>query len=175
MSTVLTLLSLAIVALVLARDWGHRKVTMFTLLRPLLAVVIIPFVAPGWNASGNGLTLEAVALAVGIALGLLTFSFMKVSVDASGQAWTDAGYPYAAAWIVLAAARLVIIYGSQHWFTRDLGMFLVNNHITVNAFADSIIFLSIAPVVVNRLAIVVRSRVLIGSHHAAAVASEPSS
>ena len=160
MSAALTLLSLAIVALVLARDWGHRKVTMFALLRPLIAVVIIPFVAPGWNATGHGLVLEIVALAAGIALGLLTFAFMKVSVDANGQAWTDAGYPYAAAWIVIAAARLIIIYGSQHWFTRDLGMFLVNNHISVNAFADSIIFLSIAPVVINRLAIVIRSRSL---------------
>jgi hypothetical protein len=160
MSVALTVLSLAIVALVLARDWGHRKVTLFALLRPLIGVIIIPFVAPGWTASGHGLVLEIAALAVGIALGLLTFAFMKVSVDASGQEWTDAGYPYAAAWIVIAAIRLILIYGTEHWFTRQVGTFLVNNHISVNAFADSIIFLSIGPVVVNRLAILVRIRTL---------------
>jgi hypothetical protein len=74
--------------------------------------------------------------------------------------WTDAGYPYAAAWIVIAAVRLILIYGTEHWFTLAVGTFLVNNHISVDAFADSIIFVSIGPVVVNRLAILVRSRTI---------------
>jgi hypothetical protein len=39
-------------------------------------------------------------------------------------------------------------------------MLLVDNHISVAAFADSIMFLFLAPVVVNRLAILVRSRTL---------------
>ena len=158
MSTILTFVSLAIVALVLARDWGHRKVTLFALLRPLVAVIIIPFVAPGWDLHGAGLPLEIGGLVAGVALGLLAVAFMKVSVDAEGQAWTDAGVPYAVIWIIIAAARLVVIYGSEHWFTQDLGMFLVSNHISVDAFADSVIFLAIAPVVANRLAILVRVR-----------------
>jgi hypothetical protein len=37
-------------------------------------------------------------------------------------------------------------------------MFLIQHHITVAAFADSIMFLSLAPVVSNRLAILVRSK-----------------
>jgi hypothetical protein len=167
-TTLVTLISLAVVALVLARDWGHRRVTLFALLRPLVAVVIIPFVAPGWDLSGHGLPLEVGGLVAGVALGLLAVFFMKVSVDTSGQAWTDAGLPYAAIWIVIAAARLIIIYGSQHWFTQDLGMFLINNHISVNAFADSIIFLAIAPVVANRLAILIRVRKISAGQHATA-------
>jgi hypothetical protein len=159
MSTALTLTSLAVVALVLLRDWGHRKVTLFALFRPLLAaVVIIPFVAPGWDFSGNGLALEAGSLLVGIALGLLAFAFMKVTVDGEGQAWTDAGFPYAAVWVTLAAGRQAFIYGCQHWFTRDLGLFLMNNRISIAAFADSVMFLALAPVAANRLAILLRSR-----------------
>jgi hypothetical protein len=171
MSTVLTILSLAIVVLVLARDWGHRRVTLLALCRPLIAVVIIPFVAPGWSAAGNGLLLEAAALVLGIAVGLLTFAFMKVSVDASGQAWTDAGYPYAVAWVVFTAARLIFVYGCQHWFTRQLGMFLVNNHVPLTAFADSIMFAFLAPVITNRLAIGIRSRLVAGHNHRAASAA----
>jgi hypothetical protein len=170
-TTIVTVISLAVVALVLARDWGHRRVTLFALLRPLIGIAIIPFVAPGWDLSGRGLPLEGGGLVVGVALGLLAFAFMRVSVDASGQAWTDAGLPYAATWIVIAAARLIVIYGSQHWFTQDLGMFLINNHISVNAFADSIIFLAIAPVVANRLAILIRVRMITAGQRATAQAA----
>lgn len=56
MSTAITLANLAIVALVLARDLGHRRATMFALLRPLLlAAVVIPFVMSGRSAGlGHG-------------------------------------------------------------------------------------------------------------------------
>jgi hypothetical protein len=69
------------------------------------------------------------------------------------QAWTDTGLPYTVIWVALAAVRLTLIYGTEHWFTRAIGKFLVNNHISVNAFADSIIFVAIAPVIANRLTI----------------------
>jgi hypothetical protein len=171
MSTALTIASLAIVALVLARDWGHRRVTLFALCRPLIAAaVILPFVAPGWSASGHGLLLEIAALVLGIAVGLGTAAFMRVSMDVTGQAWTDAGYPYAAAWVAFTAARLLFVYGCEHWFTRGLGMFLVDNHIAVTAFADSIMFVFIAPVVTNRLAIGIRTRMLAGRGRVAAAA-----
>jgi hypothetical protein len=159
MSTELTLASLLVVVLVLARDWGHRRVTLFALLRPwLAAAIIIPIVAPGFSASGDGIWLEAGGLVLGVAIGLLTLAFMKISVDAGGQAWTDTGYPYAAVWVAFAAARQILIYGSQHWFTKDLGLFLFDNHISVDAFAYSIIFLFLAPVVTNRLVILIRTR-----------------
>jgi hypothetical protein len=105
---------------------------------------------------------------VGVALGVVTMAFMTVSVDDSGQAWTDTGVPYAALWVVVAALRLILIYGTEHWFTQAVGTFLVNNHISVDAFADSIIFLAIGPVVANRLAILLRVRLISGSRRATA-------
>lgn len=159
MSIVLTLATLAIVAAILVKDWGHRRVTLLALVRPLvMAAVIVPFVMPGWDLSGSGLALEVGSLVAGASIGVLACSLLKVSVDKDGQAWTDAGYPYAIVWIVYAAARQLFIYGCQHWYSRDLGEFLIHNHITVAAFADSIMFLSLAPVVSSRLAILVRSR-----------------
>ncbi|MFR9780600.1 hypothetical protein ACL02O_31695 [Micromonospora sp. MS34] len=159
MSTALTLLNLTIVAVLLARDWGHRRVTLLGLLRPLLlAAVVVPFVSPGWDLAGNGLLLEISAAVVGASLGVLSCLFMRVTVDNRGQMWTDAGVAYAVTWVAIAAARQVFIYGCQHWFTRDLGMFLINNHISVNAFADSIMLLTLATMIANRLTILMRTR-----------------
>jgi hypothetical protein len=161
MSNVLTFAVLGTVALILFRDLGHRRVTLIQLWRPLLvSLAIVPFVMPGWDMAGNGLLLELAALLAGLVFGLLTFSFMKVTVDGAGTTWTDAGVAYAVAWIVLAGARSAFIYGCQHWFTRSLGMFLVSNHISVDAFADSILLLSLVPIVVNRLAIMIRGRLM---------------
>jgi hypothetical protein len=159
MSTPLTLLNLAIVGLLLARDLGHRRVNVLAMLRPLLlAAVIVPFVMPGWDMTGNGLVLELVTVATGAGLGLLACAFMRVSVDSSGQAWTDAGVGYAVVWVVIAALRQCIIYGAQHWFTKALGRFLFDNHISVTAFADSIMLFTLTTVIANRLAILARSR-----------------
>lgn len=91
---------------------------------------------------------------------------------ATSRAWTCAsGYPYAAAWLIFTAARLLFVYGVEHWFTRSVGIFLVDNHISVDAFADSIMFLFLAPVVVNRLAILVRSRTLVPAQRVTAPSS----
>lgn len=109
--------------------------------------------------AGNGLLLELTATAVGALLGVLACLCMRVSTDATGQTWTDAGVAYAVVWVAITAARQLFIYGCQHWFTRDLGMFLINQHISVHAFADSIMLLTLSTVVANRLAILARGRV----------------
>ena len=161
MSTALTLVNLAVVALLLARDWGHRRATLFALLRPLiLSALVVPFVMPGWNFTGNGLLLELAAILIGAALGVLVCAFMRVSVDSTGQVWTDAGVPYASAWIVVALARQAFVYGCQHWFTVGLGRFLYGHHISVNAFADAIMFFMLSTVVANRLTILIRGRLM---------------
>jgi hypothetical protein len=54
--------------------------------------------------------------------------------------------------------RQLFIYGCQHWFARDLGRFLIENRISVAAFADSILFFTLALVVTTRAGILVRSR-----------------
>jgi hypothetical protein len=157
MSTGLTVAVLAMVVLVLARDLGHRKISWIALLRPIvLPLVVIPFIGIPWNFSGNGLLLEAAAVLVGLGVGALAGAFMKVSRDTAADTWTDAAAAYAAVWIVVTAARQLLIYGAQHWFTRDLGLFLMDHHIAVAAFADSMLFLSILPVIGNRLLLLLR-------------------
>lgn len=159
MSNGMTVAVLAMVVLVLARDLGHRRISWLALLRPIvLPLVMIPFVGVDWDFAGNGLALEAAAVLVGLGVGVLANAFMKVSRGADGQAYTDAGLAYAVVWIVATAARQALIYGTQHWFTRDLGMFLMDHQVSVAAFADSIVFLSVLPLVGNRLLLLARVR-----------------
>lgn len=155
----ITIVNLVIFAAVLIKDWGHNRVTLFAVMRPLLfSAVIVPFFLPKFDIGGGGLALEAASLAGGAAVGAFACALLRVSVDETGQGWYDAGYAYVVFWVVITALRQAFIYGCQHWFSRDLGRFLLENQISVAAFADSVLFFTLAMVITTRLGILIRSR-----------------
>jgi len=143
-------------------DLGHRRLTAFRLLRPLvLTAVVVPFVMPGFDLQGAGLGLEAAAVAAGLVLGLLTAAAMRVERDpGDGSLFTVAGVVYAAIWIVFGAARALFIYETGHSaaFSKAVGTFLVTNHISVTALADAMLFLGLAMIVTNRCVLFLRGR-----------------
>ncbi|MCO5994142.1 hypothetical protein [Actinoallomurus rhizosphaericola] len=155
----ITIVNLVIFAAVLIKDWGHNRITMFAVLRPLLlTAVIVPFFLPKFDTAGGGLALEAASIGGGIVLGALACALLRVSVDESGQGWYDAGWAYVAVWTAITVLRQLLIYGCQHWFARDLGRFLIDHHISVAAFADSILFFTLTLVIITRVGILLRSR-----------------
>ena len=157
----ITIVNLVIFAAVLIKDWGHNRVTLFAVFRPLLlSVVIVPFFLPKFDAGGGGLTLEAASLAGGVAVGAFACAMLRVSVDEKGKGWYDAGYAYVAVWVLITVLRQLFVYGCQHWFTRDLGRFLVENRISPAAFGDSILFFTLSMVIATRLGILLRTRLL---------------
>ena len=69
-TTTIWIINLVVLAAVLQADLGHRKITRFRLLRPLvIAAVIAAFWISGVATSGTGLWVEAAGVGAGILLG----------------------------------------------------------------------------------------------------------
>ncbi|WP_194898356.1 hypothetical protein [Catenulispora pinisilvae] len=140
------IVNIAVLASVLGTDLGRRKIGTMRLLRPaIVAAVIVPLYVKHPATSGNGLLLELAGAALGLLLGLAAAALLKVRRDAGdGLIYTHSGYAYAALWTVVIGARLLFVYGSNHWFNDQLGRWMVQHQIGVNALTDALVVMAIA-------------------------------
>lgn len=159
MNTSVWIINLAVLIAVLEADLGHRRITWFRVARPLvLSAVIVPIYLKHTVTSGHGLALEVVGAVAGVLFGVAAASVMTVRRDAAtGRAVSDAGVLYAALWIVVIAARLFFVYGSNHIFQNQLGHWMMTEHITKNALTDALVFMAVTMTLSRTAALVGRA------------------
>lgn len=133
------------VAGLLECDLGRRRLGRFRVWRaPVLSLALVLPLAPRPDLGGRGLALELGALAVGAAVALLAVRGMPVHWDHEhGHAVSRGGLWYTAVLVAFAAVRVLFSYGTQHWFTQSVVTFLTDNRITLDAFGDALIGLSL--------------------------------
>jgi hypothetical protein len=154
MPTDVLIVNIAVLFAVLEADLGRRKVSTFRILRPLLlAAGIVPLFIAHPATAGNGEVLELALTALGVLLGIVAATgLMKISLDqTSGRVVSTAGAAYGAFWVAVIGLRLLFTYGANHWYTTQLGHWLVTNGITVDALTDALIFMAIAMAVTRTL------------------------
>jgi hypothetical protein len=143
------IINLVVLVVVLHGDLGgHRKIGPFRLLRPLVtAAAIIPLFIDRPATHGGGLAVEIAGVAAGLLVGLVAVMLMGVyRSPQTGKPVSRAGRPYAALWIVVVGARVAFSYGANHWFSAQLGQWMIAHQVSVAALTDGLIFMAIAMV-----------------------------
>lgn len=164
MSMSVWLLNAIFFAVLLEADLGRRKIGWFRVLRPLIAVVgIVPFYLTGVPTGGNNLAFQGVAVGIGALIGVGAHLFLSVDFaqvkgrpEGPGQPVSRAGVGYAAYWTVVFAARMLFVYGLQHWFPTSFGQFMFTEQISVAGLTDALIFMAIAMAVSRSVLLAVR-------------------
>lgn len=150
-----------VLAAVLESDLGgHRRITIWRLLRPvLITAAIIPLFVEPVSTAGNRLLLEVALAAAGVVVGLAAMALMTVyRSPKTARAVSRAGGPYAALWAVVAGARAAFTYGSSHWFSSQLDHWMVHNAISADAITDALIFMAVTMVLARTGALAWRAR-----------------
>jgi hypothetical protein len=162
------LFNLIVLAVLMEADLGRRKIGWFRVLRPLIAsVAAIALFTTSVPTSDHNLVLQAVGVGVGVLAGLAAHLFVTVGFDAEGKkgrkdaagrpvSW--AGFGYAAFWVVVFAARLVFIYGTEHWFSRSLAQFLIAHQLSGAGLTDALLFMAIAMALARSAMLAIRGR-----------------
>ena len=154
-----------VLATVLATDLGPaRKISKIRLLRPVIAAaVIIPFYVDWPVTHGMALAVEIAGVAAGLLCGLAASALMGVyRSPTTGKPVSRAGLPYAIFWTAIIGACAAFSYGSVHWFTAPLVSWGIAHQVSVAAFADGLIFMAIAMILVHTVALGVRASRLPG-------------
>ena len=154
------LINAVVLLATLHADLGpDRKIGKSRILRPvLITAAIVPVFVKGFATEGAGLALEIAGAVAGLLIGALASSFMKVYPSpGTGRPVSRAGIAYAALWVVVVLARSAFCYGSQHWFGPQLGSWMIDNHISLNALTDCLILMAVAMMLSRTLLLAARA------------------
>jgi hypothetical protein len=159
------IINAVVLVAVLEADLGpHRKIGRMRIVRPLLmAGAIVPLYLTALTTQGTGLTLEIAGAVAGLLLGLVATLLMRVyRSPKTGKPASKAGFGYAAVWTVVIGARAAFSYGSSHWFGAQLGTWMTNHDVSVDAITNTLILMAIAMVLTRTIGMAARARAVSG-------------
>jgi hypothetical protein len=154
------LINIAVLFAVLEADLGpHRKIGAFRIMRPLmLAGAIVPLFVQNPATHGAGLGLELTAGLAGVLAGLGATGLTHVyRSPRTGRPVSRTGFAYATLWITVIGARMAFSYGSEHWFSAQLGSWMARNSITSDALTDALLVMAIAMTLTRTLGLAARA------------------
>jgi len=165
MSTLLDaeIINALVLAAVLEADLGsHRKIGRFRILRPiLLAAAVVPLFLEKITTHGGGLTIELVGAIAGVGAGLMALALLRVYRSRkTGKPVSSATWGYALLWIGIIGARALFSYGADHWFSHQLGSWLITNSIPTAAITDGLIFMAVAMLLTRTIGLGLRAHLV---------------
>lgn len=158
MSSSVLIVNLWVLLAVLEADLGHRRITWFRIIRPLLAAgLVVPLFIDRPATTEAGGTLELALAGLGVLLGLSAATlFLQIGFDETKQRVVSiAGVAYGLFWCVIIGARLAFTYGANHWYTAPLGHWMATNGISADALTDGLIFMALAMAVTRTVRLAV--------------------
>ncbi|WP_157254458.1 hypothetical protein [Nonomuraea typhae] len=149
-----------ILVVILATDLGTRKVTVWRMLRSLVAVaVVIAVFVRSLPTGGNDPLLQLAGIGLGVICGLVAAALLPAHRGADGEVYTVGGIAYALVWMLLSAARVVFAYGSEHWFGAGVVRFSIDYKISgPDVYANAFVFMTLA-MVLTRAAVLLNKKV----------------
>ncbi|MFI9273472.1 hypothetical protein ACIGXM_22550 [Kitasatospora sp. NPDC052896] len=149
-----------VLLVILGGDLGRRKVNTMRLVRPLVAVAVVMvlfFHSP--QLSGNDLSLQLVGIGLGTIFGLAAGAMLPAERDPSGQVYTRAGVLYALFWLAMSGARVLFVYGIEHWYTAAIITFSVKYRISgPEVFSNALVLMALATVLARTVVVMNRRR-----------------
>jgi hypothetical protein len=152
------IVNFAVLFAVLESDLGTRKVSTLRIFRPmLLGMGLVPLFIQHPATNGSGEALELALTGLGILLGIVASTrLMRIDYDeGKDRIVSRAGLAYGLFWATIIAARILFVYGANHWYTAQLVHWLSTNGISADALTDSLIFMAIAMAVSRSLRLLV--------------------
>ncbi|WAP56091.1 hypothetical protein [Streptomyces sp. S465] len=153
-----------ILTIVLATDLGRRRITTLRMLRSIIAVAVVVaiFVHSFPTVGDNDVSLQLVGVGVGVICGLIAGVLLPAHKDAtSGELYTIGGIGYALVWIVLSSARVIFVYGAEHWYPVGLIKFSIDYGISgQDTYSNAFIFMALAMVLTRTAVLLAKMRKL---------------
>ena len=159
------LINAVVLIAVLEADLGpHRKIGWFRIARPLLlSAGIVPLYLTALATHGTSLALEIVGALAGLLIGLLAITTMTVyRSPRTGKPVSRAGFGYAALWVGVIGSRAAFSYGATHWFSTQLGTWMVHHQVTGDDITNTLILMAVAMLLTRTLGMAGRAATLPG-------------